>query len=132
MLDIKFIRNNPEIVRKTIQSKNINLDLDKLLALDARRRELIESSETLKAEQNRKSKGKQFNIEELKVLKDKIKINIFVWNFFFYYFRIVADKFNVEHGLIILLYFYPILVLKFTPHPLKKTLSFFSFSLTRS
>ena len=74
MLDIKFIRNNPEIVRKTIQSKNINLDLDKLLALDARRRELIESSETLKAEQNRKSKGKQFNIEELKVLKDKIKI----------------------------------------------------------
>ena len=74
MLDIKFIRNNPEIVRKAIQNKNIDLDLDKLLALDARRRELIESSESLKAEQNRKSKGPQFNVEELKALKEKFKV----------------------------------------------------------
>lgn len=74
MLDIKFIRNNPEVVRRAIQNKNINLDLDKLLAIDARRRELIESSEALKAEQNRKSKGPQFNMEELKVLKEKFKV----------------------------------------------------------
>ena len=99
MLDIKFIRNNPEVVRKAIQNKNINLDLDKLLAIDARRRELMESSETLKAEQNRKSnigkgllpggdsaeggdirkrsgiyKSPQFDIEELKTLKEKFKV----------------------------------------------------------
>lgn len=74
MLDIKFIRQNAEVVRKAIQNKNINLDLDKLLATDARRRELIESSETLKAEQNRKSKGPGFNIEELKALKEKFKV----------------------------------------------------------
>jgi len=74
MLDIKFIRNNPEVVRKAIQNKNIDLDLDKLLALDSRRRELIESSETVKAEQNKKSKGPQFNVEELKSLKEKFKV----------------------------------------------------------
>src|SRR3989344_7552325 len=74
MLDIKFIRNNPEVVRKAIQNKNVDLDLDKLLVLDSRRRELIESSETVKAEQNKKSKGPQFNIEELKTLKEKFKV----------------------------------------------------------
>ena len=74
MLDIKHIRQNPEVVRKAIQNKNVDLDLDKLLALDARRRELIESSESLKAEQNRKSKGPQFNVEELKSLKEKFKV----------------------------------------------------------
>lgn len=74
MLDIKFIRNNPDVVRNAIKNKNVDLDLDKLLALDARRRELIESSESLKAEQNRKSKGQQFNIEELKTLKEKFKV----------------------------------------------------------
>src|SRR3989344_8850958 len=72
MLDIKFIRQNQEVVRKAIQNKNV--DLDKLLALDARRRELIETSETLKAEQNRKSKGPQFNVEELKTLKERFKV----------------------------------------------------------
>jgi len=74
MLDIKFIRQNQEVVRKAIQNKNVDLDLDKLLALDGRRRELIESSETLKAEQNRKSKGPQFDVEELKALKEKFKV----------------------------------------------------------
>ena len=74
MLDIKFIRQNPEVVKKAIQNKNIDLDLDKLLALDSRRRELIESSETVKAEQNKKSKGPQFNVEELKELKEKFKV----------------------------------------------------------
>lgn len=74
MLDIKFIRENTEVVRRAIQNKKVNLDLDKLLALDARRRELIESSEALKAEQNKKSKGPGFNIEELKSLKERFKV----------------------------------------------------------
>jgi len=74
MLDIKFIRQNPEVVKKAIKNKNVDLDLDKLLALDVRRRELIESSEALKAEQNKKSKGPQFNVDELKSLKEKFKV----------------------------------------------------------
>ena len=34
MLDLKFIRENPELVKKAIQNKKVNLDLDVLLALD--------------------------------------------------------------------------------------------------
>jgi seryl-tRNA synthetase len=34
MLDIKFIRENPEIVKKAIQNKKSNVDLDELLQLD--------------------------------------------------------------------------------------------------
>ncbi len=76
MLDIKFIRQHQEKVREAIKNKNVDLDLDKLLAIDARRRELVESSEALRAEQNRRSKGPQspVDLEELKALKEKIKL----------------------------------------------------------
>jgi len=76
MLDIKYIRENQEVVRQAIKNKNAQIDFDKLLALDARRRELMETSEGVRAEQNRKSKGPQLpeSIEELKGLKEKFKV----------------------------------------------------------
>src|SRR3989338_5091154 len=76
MLDIKFIRQNQNIVREAIKNKNIDLDLDKLLAADERRRHLLVESESMKAEQNRRSKGPQspVDLEELKALKEKIKL----------------------------------------------------------
>src|SRR3989344_5275778 len=76
MLDIKFIRQNTNIVREAIKNKNIDLDLDKLLAADERRRHLLVESESMKAEQNRRSKGPQspLDLEELKALKEKIKL----------------------------------------------------------
>ena len=76
MLDIKFIRNNQEKVREAIKNKKSNLDLDKLLATDERRRHLLSESESLKAEQNKRSKGPQspVDLEELKALKEKKKL----------------------------------------------------------
>jgi len=76
MLDIKFIRENSEIVRKAIQNKNINLDLDKLLSADERRRHIMQEMEQSRAEQNKRSKGPQSleNIEELRDMKEKIKL----------------------------------------------------------
>jgi seryl-tRNA synthetase len=76
MLDIKFIRQNQEKVREAIKNKKAALDLDKLLALDERRRHLLSESETLKAEQNKRSKGPQspVDLEELKTLKEKKKL----------------------------------------------------------
>jgi len=76
MLDIKLIRQNPDIVRKAVKDKNVDLDVDKLLAADERRRHLLGESETLKAEQNKRSKGPQspVDLEELKALKEKIKM----------------------------------------------------------
>ena len=76
MLDIKFIRNNIDKVREAIKNKRSALDLDKLLASDERRRHLLSESESLKAEQNKRSKGPQspVDLEELKALKEKIKL----------------------------------------------------------
>jgi seryl-tRNA synthetase len=70
MLDIKYIRENPELVRKIIQDKNINLDLDHLLSLDVQRRKLIKDKETLKAEQNKLGKDQ---LTQARELKEKIK-----------------------------------------------------------
>lgn len=76
MLDIKFIRQNSEVVRQAIKNKKADLDLDKLLAVDERRRHLLVESESFKAEQNKRSKGPQspVDLEELKALKGKIKL----------------------------------------------------------
>lgn len=76
MLDIKFIRQNPDKVRGAIKNKNVDLDLDKLLVADERRRHLLGEAESGKAEQNRRSKGPQspVDLEELKALKEKIKM----------------------------------------------------------
>ncbi len=38
MLDIQFIRENPEKVKEAAKNKNIAVDVDKLLPLDHKRR----------------------------------------------------------------------------------------------
>ncbi len=48
MLDIKFIRDNPELVKRTLSRKALELDVDRLLLLDRRHRELIGRGESLK------------------------------------------------------------------------------------
>lgn len=57
MLDIKFIRENPEIVREAIEKKAGTLDLDELLALDAQVQELKRKTEALQAERNANAKA---------------------------------------------------------------------------
>ena len=53
MLDLKFIRQNPEKVIAGVAAKRVQVDIPALLALDGQRRELLASSESLKAERNR-------------------------------------------------------------------------------
>lgn len=55
MLDLKFIRENPEKVRTAITNKGDFADLDQLLALDTTRREFIQKADGLKAQRNRVS-----------------------------------------------------------------------------
>ncbi len=52
MLDIKFIRQNKDLVRKAIENKAESFDLDKFLDLDERRRQMLTQIESLRAEQN--------------------------------------------------------------------------------
>jgi seryl-tRNA synthetase len=56
MLDIKFIRENLDLVKMGAQKKRITIDLDALVALDDERRKLLTSIEAKKAEQNTVSK----------------------------------------------------------------------------
>ena len=53
MLDLKWIRENPEQVRRGLAAKNSNLDLTQLLELDSQRRALLVEVENLKAQRNK-------------------------------------------------------------------------------
>lgn len=55
MLDLKFIRENPEKVKQGIANKNERDRVDEILQLDKHRRELIAHSEELKAKRNQVS-----------------------------------------------------------------------------
>jgi len=57
MLDIKFIRENPDIVKKSIKDRGMKLDLRELLDLDRDKRKILIEAEGLKAEKNKASKG---------------------------------------------------------------------------
>ena len=77
MLDIKFVRTNPDIVKQNIKNKFQDEKLplvDEVLELDARNRAIKQEVETLRAEKNKISKqigglmaqGKKEEAEELK------------------------------------------------------------------
>ncbi|MBI2042607.1 MAG: serine--tRNA ligase [Candidatus Nealsonbacteria bacterium] len=57
MLDIKFIRQNPDKVKEGIAKKQAKVDIDRLLELDAKKKALTKKIEDLKSEQNKISKG---------------------------------------------------------------------------
>ncbi len=52
MLDPKLIREQPEVVRQSLRNRGNAFDLDKLIALDERRRELIKTVEATKNQRN--------------------------------------------------------------------------------
>jgi seryl-tRNA synthetase len=56
MFDIKLLRDDPDRLRAAIAAKRGSVDVDELLALDARRRELIRKTEHGQAEVNKASK----------------------------------------------------------------------------
>ena len=59
MLDIKFVRENPEVVKQNIRNKfqDSKLELvDKVLELDKENREIKQEVEALRAERNKISK----------------------------------------------------------------------------
>ena len=67
MLDIALIREQPELVKAALLSRNEDpAQVDIILALDARRRKLLREVEALRAERNHVSK-------EISRLKDKVE-----------------------------------------------------------
>src|SRR5215207_5386510 len=56
MLDLKLIRSDPERVKQALARRGAGDDVDELLALDARRRELLPEIESAQAERKTLSK----------------------------------------------------------------------------
>ncbi len=74
MLDINLIRNNPDLVKQGIVSKNVEPKLvDDFLALDERWRKLVKDGDDLRAQQKKLSEERK--IEEAKEIKEKTKAN---------------------------------------------------------
>ncbi len=83
MLDIKRIRTNPEEVKTGLASRGVTGVVEKVTALDEKRRELIVKTETLKAQRNEASKqipvmkkaGQDTTalLEEMKRVADEVK-----------------------------------------------------------
>ena len=55
MLDMRLIREQPDLVKAAVANKNEKCDFDKILALDEQRRQIIRAVERLKAERNQAS-----------------------------------------------------------------------------
>ncbi len=83
MLDIKFLRSNPEIVKQNIKNKFQEEKLplvDEVIQLDQRNREIKQEVEALRAEKNKASKEigammAQKKFEEAEALKKKVAEN---------------------------------------------------------
>ena len=80
MLDIKFLRSNPDIVKQNIKNKFQDEKLplvDEVIELDQRNREIKQEVESLRAEKNKASKQigammAQKKLEEAEALKKKV------------------------------------------------------------
>lgn len=82
MLDIALLRENPDLVRKSLKERQMETKpVDQILELDVRRRSLLAVVETLKAERNTGSKEisrirdeaeRKAKIEGLRITGDKI------------------------------------------------------------
>jgi seryl-tRNA synthetase len=70
MLDIKFIRNYPDRVKEGCKQKHVKVDVDLLLEVDKKRREILQALEDMLAQKNKANK----EIQEAKNKKEKDKI----------------------------------------------------------
>jgi seryl-tRNA synthetase len=82
MLDIKFIRENKDIVQAGAKKKRIEVDIDMLIGLDDERLKQLKEVEELRSEVNRVSNDiardqdsalKIQLIEEMRAVKEEIK-----------------------------------------------------------
>jgi seryl-tRNA synthetase len=81
MLDLAWIREHPDEVRRGAERKGIPFDVDELLALDEERRQLIRTQEQARAEQNALGKqvaslagdARETALERLRQLKGRVQ-----------------------------------------------------------
>ncbi len=82
MLDLRFIREHPDLVKEALVKLNTTAPIDEILSLDEQRRGLLSEVEALRAKRNAVSKeigrmkagdGRQALIEEMRAVGERIK-----------------------------------------------------------
>ena len=79
MLDIKFIRENKDLITAAAKKKRLDFNIDELLRLDDERRALLSVVESRRAEHNRRSESfarterRELMAEELRTLKGSLE-----------------------------------------------------------
>lgn len=82
MLDIKFIKENKELIKEGAKKKHIDSDIDQLLLIDEKRLEILSRVESLRGEQNKvslsmggtlTSEARSQLIEEMRSVKEELK-----------------------------------------------------------
>ncbi|MEK7543390.1 MAG: serine--tRNA ligase [Patescibacteria group bacterium] len=74
MLDIKFIRENLELCKQAAKNKNREVEWDRLLELDEKRRKLIGKTEVIRAKRNKAEKATTEEERQTgRVLKQEMK-----------------------------------------------------------
>lgn len=81
MLDIKFIRENPELIKMAATKKHLNFNVDELVEADKKRVDFLQKIEDLRAKQNAVSaeiptaspETKAAKIEEMSIVKEELK-----------------------------------------------------------
>ncbi len=71
MIDIKLLRENPDIVRDAAVNKGVSVDVDRIILLDKQRRELLGEAEQMRAKQKKESS--ESAREAMQELKASIK-----------------------------------------------------------
>jgi seryl-tRNA synthetase len=82
MLDIKFIRENADLVKEGVRKKQMDVDVDRLIEVDDKRRQLLSQVEEKRAQQNTVSEKiaqaqtqeeRNSHIEEMRQFKQELQ-----------------------------------------------------------
>ncbi|KKQ28107.1 MAG: Serine-tRNA ligase [Candidatus Magasanikbacteria bacterium GW2011_GWC2_37_14] len=75
MLDIKFIRENVELIKTNCANRHVKVDIEKLVEFDDKRRGMLKRIEDLRASRNQNSKQKpsEEEIAKMKIVGEGIK-----------------------------------------------------------
>ena len=82
MLDIKFIRDNPEVVKEAVRIKGFSVDIDRLLTVDEELRECKGKVDNLRAEKNSVSREipqlgereREVAVERVRQVKEELAV----------------------------------------------------------
>lgn len=82
MLDIKFIRDNKDLIKEASRKKHVKFDVDELIKIDEKRLEMLPIVEALRGEQNKMNitmanqkdiNARQQIISEMKIVKEDLR-----------------------------------------------------------